>query len=389
VLLRLATETVVLVSNIPTGMNRLLSLASFCLAAVLSMAGSATFAKEQAQLLPKQFGKWVSSDGPAGESKVIAGDTPVTQEAGRTGQEFTWYSDGKRSIRVLLEEFRDPSSAYEVYTSRLSTKLNPSTVAPLTAAGNDQLVGLVGNRVFTIGHISTATDADLKLLVDKLNEGSDRSPLPPIRAFLPDVDMVQGSQRYALGPAGFDSALQSMDEAKFSAITPAIGFAKGAEAMLASYHLANGKNENLVLLYYPTPQIAEQQAKHLQPILSADPSLANTTVERKNSLLSLVLSPGSAESAASLRDNIKYGISVTWNEGSHVLTDPPWLLIVKGIFVGTLAFCGIAVVLGIAFGGVRVLTKKLFPGKVFDRPEDIEVLQLGLSGKRIDPRDFY
>jgi hypothetical protein len=36
-----------------------------------------------------------------------------------------------------------------------------------------------------------------------------------------------------------------------------------------------------------------------------------------------------------------------------------------------------------------VLIKKLFPGKVFDRPEDIEVLQLGLSGKRIDPRDFY
>jgi len=49
----------------------------------------------------------------------------------------------------------------------------------------------------------------------------------------------------------------------------------------------------------------------------------------------------------------------------------------------------VAVVLGVAFGGVRVLTKRLFPGKVFDRPEQMEVLQLGLSGKRIDPRDFY
>ena len=44
-----------------------------------------------------------------------------------------------------------------------------------------------------------------------------------------------------------------------------------------------------------------------------------------------------------------------------------------------------AVVLGIAFGGVRVLTKRFFPGKVFDRPEQIEVLQLGISGKKIDP----
>ena len=48
-----------------------------------------------------------------------------------------------------------------------------------------------------------------------------------------------------------------------------------------------------------------------------------------------------------------------------------------------------ALVLGVAFGGVRVVTKRFFPGKVFDRPNQMEVLQLGLSGKRIDPSDFY
>ena len=49
----------------------------------------------------------------------------------------------------------------------------------------------------------------------------------------------------------------------------------------------------------------------------------------------------------------------------------------------------VAVVLGVAFGGVRVLAKIFFPGKFFDRPEQMYVLQLGLSGKRIDSRDFY
>jgi hypothetical protein len=29
------------------------------------------------------------------------------------------------------------------------------------------------------------------------------------------------------------------------------------------------------------------------------------------------------------------------------------------------------------------------PGKIFGRPENIEVLQLGLSGKKIDPTDMY
>jgi hypothetical protein len=262
-------------------------------------------------------------------------------------------------------------------------------VAPLTAASNDRLIALVGNRVVTISPIRSASDVDLKLLLDSLKQKSDRSPLPPIRGYLPDEDMVQGSQKYALGPAGFNAALQSLNESEFSAITPEIGFGKGAEAMLAGYHSATGKTETLILVEYPTPQIAEQQLKHIQPILAANPELATATVERKNSLLSLVLSPVNAQSAASLRENIKYGIAITWNEGSHVLTDPPWLVTVKNIFVGTLAFCGIALVLGIAFGGVRVVTKRLFPGKVFDRREDIEVLQLGLSGKRIDPTDFY
>ena len=82
-------------------------------------------------------------------------------------------------------------------------------------------------------------------------------------------------------------------------------------------------------------------------------------------------------------------MQVTWNEPSQTLTDPPWVSVLKNIFAGTMVFCGFALVMGVAFGGVRVVTKRFFPGKVFDRPEDMEVLQLGLSGKRIDPRDFY
>jgi hypothetical protein len=159
--------------------------------------------------------------------------------------------------------------------------------------------------------------------------------------------------------------------------------------MLASYQSEGSKSQDLLIVDYPTPQIAEQRLHHIQRVLAANPALAQATVERKTSLLSLVLSPASADAAARLRNDIRYNTAVTWNEPSQTLTDPPWLLVVKGIFVGTLVFCGIAIVMGIAFGGVRVLTKRLFPGKVFDRPEDIEVLQLGLSGKRIDPRDFY
>lgn len=327
--------------------------------------------------------------GPGAESKVLAADDPLTQEAGRKAQDFTWYSDGRRSMRVLIEEFRDPSGAYQIYTARLTTKLNPSTVGPLTAAGNDQIIALVGNRVLTIGHISSATDADLKLLLDSVRQNADRTPLPPVRGYLPEEQLIQGTQRYALGPAGLNAALDALNEGKFAAITPEIGFATGAEAMLASYQSERNKSQDLLIVDYPTPQIAEQRLHHIQSVLAANPALADVTVERKTSLLSLVLSPASPQAAAKLREAIQYQMQVTWNEPSQTLTDPPWVSVLKNIFMGTMVFCGFAIVMGIAFGGVRVVTKKLFPGKVFDRPEDIEVLQLGLSGKRIDPRDFY
>jgi hypothetical protein len=59
------------------------------------------------------------------------------------------------------------------------------------------------------------------------------------------------------------------------------------------------------------------------------------------------------------------------------------------IFLFTIAFMVVATMTGIAFGGFRVLIKHWLPGKIFDRPEDIEVLQMGLSGKKIDPSDLY
>ena len=137
------------------------------------------------------------------------------------------------------------------------------------------------------------------------------------------------------------------------------------------------------------PQLAEQHLHHLEQSLSADLAKAGVTVERKASLLSLVFSPTSPQHAQAIRDEVNYETEVTWNESSHKATDPPIFAIMFKIFLFTGLFLGVATGVGIAFGGFRVIIKRLFPGKVFDRPEDIEVLQLGLSGKKIDPTDMY
>ncbi len=42
-----------------------------------------------------------------------------------------------------------------------------------------------------------------------------------------------------------------------------------------------------------------------------------------------------------------------------------------------------------AFGGFRLLTKLVLPGKVFDSEDRVEILQLGLTSKPVRTADFY
>jgi hypothetical protein len=357
----------------------------FCLCAVLSMAGSAATG-QQTPVLPKQFASWTQGVLSGVPSRL---DPGVQRELGADSPQALSYSSGGKQILVAMQKYKDPSSAYAAYTLQLNPGMRPSDVRKLSAAGQDRVVMLIGNFVLDVEQAKNISTADIGSLATAVENRADSTPLPPIRAYLPEERLIPGTQRYALGPAGFNAALATLNESKFAPIALEIDFRTGAEAMLASYQSERNQTQDLLIIDYPTPQIAEQRLHHIQSVIATSSALAGATVERRGSLLSLVLSPLSAAAAAQLRDGIRYGTSVTWNEPSQTLTDPPWLLVVKGIFVGTLAFCGIAIVMGIAFGGVRVVTKKLFPGKVFDRPEDIEVLQLGLSGKRIDPRDFY
>jgi hypothetical protein len=129
--------------------------------------------------------------------------------------------------------------------------------------------------------------------------------------------------------------------------------------------------------------------RHLEAALAEMAKRSGSTIERKGSLLTIVLAPSSQAFGENLRAAVTYETQVTWNEPSQTATDPPWAVVLYRIFVGTGVFMVMAVAFGVAFGGFRIFIKKLLPGKVFDRPEQMEVLQLGLTGHKIDTRDLY
>jgi len=336
--------------------------------------------------LPDRFGSWLSSTSPV-KLKPAEQDTALLTEAGLELSITRPYSSGSQTLNVGLERFYDPSGAYEAYTAVLDTDLQPSTVGQLTAIGHGRLVMLIGNYLVNVEQPQLASTADLKELSDFLRKSADTTPLPPIRAFLPQ-GFADGTQRYALGPAAFQAALGKLGESEFAPLSHEVGFDFGAEAIFANYQKAH-QSGVLLLIDYPTPQLAEQHLRHLDAVLSPGEKQAGTTVERKGSLLSIVLRPPSAAFAEELRRGVRYQTEVTWNEPTHKLTDPSWVVILGRILISTLLFMGLAIALGIAYGIVRVLLKNFFPGKILDRPGQMDVLQLGLSGKRIDSSDFY
>jgi hypothetical protein len=358
------------------------------IAALLLALTAAPYSSAQKQVLPLQFGNWSGQPSPMWvETEAPLNLVNVWNETGRTTGEYCQYTSGGAKLDVSLEKYRDPSNAYEAYTALIRPEMHPSTLGRTSAIDGDRLLALLGGFILELRPTPAISDADLAALVKTVSGHADQTPLPPIRAYLPR-GFLDGTQRYARGPAGFRNAMAALKQDEFANLADDAGFNFDAEAMFAQYRA--GRDEAvLVLLDYPTPQLAEQHLRHLEQAISPPSKQAGTTIHRKGTLLSLVLRPSSPAYGEALHSAVNYETVITQNEPHQTVTDPPILTTVAKIFIATGVFMVIAVVLGVAFGGVRLLTKVFFPGKVFDRPEQMDVLQLGLSGKRINSRDLY
>jgi hypothetical protein len=345
-------------------------------------------------VLPAHFGKWTASN--AVQSPAIPTNAKdIFAESGLESAETRAYSNANTAVAVTTYRLHDSSGAYEAYTffqdpnnrCPQSSALTPCST-PIDASSDKKRVALVGNILIIIDNPGALTSDDLDALSKQINAKADKTPAPPIPNYLPAHDLVPGTEKYALGPAAFRAALSTLNRPDYRPLSDTAGFSSGAEAMFAQYQ-KQGDAAVVLLIDYPTPQLAGLHWKHLEQALPSSANADRTSIERKGTLLAIVIAPTSRAYAARLRDAVNYETQVTWNEPTHTITDPPITTVLAKIIIATGVFMLVAIVFGVAFGGVRVLMKSLFPGKVFDRPEQMDVLQLGLSGKRINSRDFY
>jgi hypothetical protein len=100
----------------------------------------------------------------------------------------------------------------------------------------------------------------------------------------------------------------------------------------------------------------------------------------------IVSGAADASAAQSILDDVNYETKVTWNQRRPNLG-------IGEIILTVFTFIGIGLlftlVAGLSFGGVRIFVKSRYPNRLFDRPEDMEIIQLrlnqGLMRKELGP----
>jgi len=232
--------------------------------------------------------------------------------------------------------------------------------------------------------LSAMSAAELRELADDLPlPAGNTQSLPGLPAYLPMQSYVKNSAKYLVGPRALEK-LDSLLPVQF------VDFDRGAEVVIGNYNSSGGE-ATLILVSYPTPQIA---GDHLRRIEAAQASnaqspdsalLANAGrlfLKRTGPIVVIAGGPLSASEAKALLASVNYDANVTWNESTYLTKKDNLANLLVNVIVLCFIIIGFALVAGVAFGGVRVLAKRLFPDRVFDRSQDVEFISLHLSETR-------
>jgi hypothetical protein len=363
-------------------------LASFLCLVGLAAAGQ--------QILPVSFGGWtgtIESGLPpiAANSTRQVGATASQQssalaEYGLVSSESGSYQKGAQSLQVDVYRMKDPSGAYGLLTYLQPPQMAHSNLAMHAFLSENEALILAGNLVVDVHGINLpAHETDLRALLQQVSAHAEEGALPTLWQQLPSKQMIRGTDKYVLGP-------QTLNQLFPVALGESVGFLQGGEAEIARYRSGKGQ-ATLLLVDLPTPQIATATIKELAGKFDVNGSNPGTSlplhVKRLMTTVVIVAGAPTDADAMALLDEIQSSQVLTWNEPTPKGKQADIYTIVVGTIIGTGVFCVFSIIAGLAFGGFRLVVKRVLPGKVFDRTKDMQVIQLGLSSKPISADDFY
>jgi len=342
-------------------------------------------------VLPTEFGGWqlkgdvTRSDDPAAAD---AGNAPVLKEYGFVRFEKGAYTrDDGRNLTIRAAVFEDASGAYGAFTYYYSPEMEQETIGGQAAFLNNRVLFYQGNVLVdaVFDRMSVMSASQLRQLAGLLPQADGGKSKPPsLPAYLPrgtsDRTLEKNTTKYVLGPVTLD---------RIGSPLPAsmVDFKSGAEVVLCKYAV-NAGDATLMLVEYPTPQIAAERLRQIDAshqVTQQQPGVASIVDvgpffdARSGPILVIAGGPLSKSEARSLMSSISYEADVTWNENTYVTKKDN----LANFLFNAIILCGIvvglALVAGVAFGGLRVLVKRFFPDSVFDRREAMEIISLHLE----------
>lgn len=335
-------------------------------------------------ILPQEFAGWqmqghaqTSSDPGAADPTNAA----ILKEYGFTDvASSTFTREDGRTLKIRAARFADASGGFGAYTFYLNPNMSREEIGDQAASAGQRVLFYRGHIVIDalFSKQSAMSASELRELAGLLpRPNGNAGSLPPILGFMPQRGYVANTEKYAMGAKAL---------AAVAAPIPAslVDFSVGSEVTLGRYSTTGG-DATLMLIYYPTPQLAAEHLRRIDAAHKSKPgesSMENVGefyAKRSGPIVAIAAGSISESDARTLLGRVNWEANVTWNENTSFDKNKD----LGGLLVNIIILCFIlgamAIVAGVAFGGIRILMKRMFPDKVFDRPEQMEFISLRLT----------
>jgi len=339
-------------------------------------------------ILPRQFAGWQTTTIRKSTDPLIGDpvNAALLKEYGFTDFESAAYTrDDGRKLTIKAARFADASGAYGAFTYYKTPQMLTEKIGDQGASLNERVLFYRANILVdaVFDRLTAMSAAELReLAADLPIVGGASGNLPGLPGYLPQPGYVKNTAKYIVGPEGLakvGAPLQST----------LVDFDAGAEVVLGNYQTSGGE-ATLMLIAYPTPQIAAERLRRIEAARQANATSGGQAAsnsfpqgpffdKRTGPILVIATGPLSESEGKSLLGAVNYEADVTWNENTYFTRRDNLANLLMNIII----LCGILIafsaVAGLAFGGLRLVVKRFWPDKVFDRREEIEFISLHLS----------
>jgi uncharacterized protein DUF6599 len=355
------------------------------LVAMSAFAGTTLAASKpegHASILPKEFGGWQlqgSAETSTDPAVADAANPAVVKEYGFTDfSSGTYTREDGRKLKVRAARFSDASGAYGAFTYYKQPEMLNEKIGDQSSSLNNRVLFYRGNVLVdaVFDKLSVMSAAELRELASDipLPQGGARN-LPSLPTYLPKQDYVKNTAKYIMGPV-------TLDKIGSPLAAQLIDFNAGAEVVEGTYRGSSGEG-TLVLISYPTPQIAAEHLKRIEAAHAPNAAQGGGVVEvgsfaqkRSGPIVAVAAGPITESEANALLASVHYDADVTWNENTFFdkknnIANLLWnVVILCGVLMG------ITLAAGLAFGGVRVALQRLLPQRNRTSQDDFIALHI-------------